>query len=153
MEYLDLCRALLQSLPKYPENKVETVKLFNAIKEKVKALNEGEETKLFSEAPPQMIESVHQKCQALVMERKFKQAISYLELIDGTFPGTSIISYILASIYCIDGQNAKAVKSLKKAVSLGFKNIEQIKKDKTFDPIRRDPEFKKIIESLESPPK
>ena len=89
----------------------------------------------------------------IVQERKFKQAISYLELMDGTFPATSIISYILASTYCIDGQNAKALKSLKKAISLGFNNIEQIKKDKTFDPIRRDPEFKKIIESLESPPK
>lgn len=153
MEYLDICRSLLQSLPKYPENRVETEKLFDDLKQKVKALDEGEEAKMFSNKPRQIIESVHQNCRMLVQERKYKQVIPYLELIDKTFPGSPVISYDLATIYCIDGQNGKAVESLKKAVSLGFKDIEQIKKENKFDPIRNNPDFKKIIESLESAPK
>jgi serine/threonine protein kinase len=47
----------------------------------------------------------------------------------------------------------QALETLRQAISAGFKDVEHLKKDKDFDPLRSRDEFKKLLSELEVKPK
>jgi tetratricopeptide (TPR) repeat protein len=86
---------------------------------------------------------------------------------------TSDAIYELAVAYCICEQYARedtrlsearrkelrksyrdrAMKALRRAVALGYKDVEKLKKDKALDPLRGLDDFKKLLADMEKAPK
>jgi hypothetical protein len=56
--------------------------------------------------------------------------------------------YKLASAYSLNREKKKAIHALKQAVEQGFSDTEQLEKDKSFDSIREENEFKALLEAL-----
>ena len=59
------------------------------------------------------------------------------------------ILYNTACAYSLNNSKKNGLKYLKMAVLSGYKNMAHIKKDKDLDPIREEPEFKKILSMIE----
>ena len=59
------------------------------------------------------------------------------------------ILYNLACAHSLNSSKKNALKYLKMAVQSGYKNLAHMKRDKDLDPIREEPEFKKILSLIE----
>ncbi len=66
----------------------------------------------------------------------------------GTIPFIENRYFNLARVYAERGDKERALRNLKQAVKLGFKDREQLQKDPHLDSIRNDKEFKKLVSSL-----
>ena len=63
-------------------------------------------------------------------------------------PEDPIVFYNLACDYSLLNQTSKALKVLKKAISLGYDDLNYLKKDKDLENLRRDERFEKLISLL-----
>ena len=60
--------------------------------------------------------------------------------------------YSLASAYATSGSEVKAVEHLRRAVELGFSNLEALVRDHDFDSIRSEDGYQRIVEGLKTRP-
>jgi eukaryotic-like serine/threonine-protein kinase len=58
------------------------------------------------------------------------------------------IAYWLASAYALEGQREEALKWLRRAIELGNENKPWFEKDKNWDAMRDDPEYREIIDRI-----
>ncbi|MEW6302546.1 MAG: hypothetical protein AB1705_03690 [Verrucomicrobiota bacterium] len=65
-------------------------------------------------------------------------------------PDDPLVHYNLACSYALTNQVARAVKSLEKAISLGYRDFRWLAKDPDLEKVRRHPSFKKIQAKLQS---
>jgi serine/threonine-protein kinase len=61
------------------------------------------------------------------------------------------IAYWLASAYAMEGERAQALKWLRRAIELGNENRPWFERDKNWDSLRNDPEYQRILESIQTP--
>ncbi len=80
--------------------------------------------------------------------KDYSAAAVFFELVAISSSHQPGVLYKLASAYSLDKQKEKALRTLKEAVERGFSDRERLKKDKSFDPIREEKEFKAILEAL-----
>jgi tetratricopeptide (TPR) repeat protein len=80
--------------------------------------------------------------------KEYAKAIVYLKIVIKTSFENPVVLYNLACAYSLNKEKKNAIKTLKKAVEKGFTDIEMIEKDRDFDSIRDEDEFKVIIEGL-----
>ena len=60
------------------------------------------------------------------------------------------VAYWLASAYALAGQREEAFKWLRRAIQLGNENKPWFERDKNWDTLRDDPEYRSIIEAIDS---
>jgi Tfp pilus assembly protein PilF len=84
------------------------------------------------------------KNQAIVQERKTQ--IEKAERAAQAKPGDPQASYYLARLHASYGNKGPALQWLQKALKLGFKDIDSIKKDVVFDSLREDREFQLVLQ-------
>ena len=63
-------------------------------------------------------------------------------------PNDSVIIYNLACSYSLTEEIDLAISTLKKAISLGYNDIEQLAIDSDIDNIRNDKRYKDMINNL-----
>ena len=63
-------------------------------------------------------------------------------------PTNNEAHYLTASIYAKEGKTKEAIKSLNDAVKNGFKDVERLKGDDAFTPLKNDAEFLKVVNSI-----
>ena len=63
-------------------------------------------------------------------------------------PEDSIVFYNLACDYSLLNQTSKALEVLKKAISLGYDDLNYLKKDKDLENLKRDERFEKFLSLL-----
>jgi serine/threonine-protein kinase len=61
------------------------------------------------------------------------------------------VAYWLASAYALQGQRDQALKWLRRAIELGNENRPWFERDKNWDSLRNDPEYRRIIEGIVTP--
>jgi pimeloyl-ACP methyl ester carboxylesterase len=79
---------------------------------------------------------------------EFSSAVLRLELMARIRPDNPNIYYHLAIAHCMSGRKKEAMESLRKAVAKGFKDIAILESNSDLDPLRKMPEYQKIIEDL-----
>jgi len=60
------------------------------------------------------------------------------------------IAYWLASVYALEGQRDDAFKWLRRAIELGNENKPWFERDKNWDSLRDDPEYREIVDGVSS---
>ncbi|HMP72885.1 MAG TPA: hypothetical protein PKE55_06425 [Kiritimatiellia bacterium] len=63
-------------------------------------------------------------------------------------PDVPLYWYNLACSYALSGRDDEAFSSLDRAVSLGYRDVEWIRKDSDLDSIRQDPRFHGMLQRL-----
>lgn len=58
----------------------------------------------------------------------------------------------LARACSLSGRKKEAIMALRNAVARGFKDIEALQNNRDLEPLRMEPDFQKILESLKKPP-
>ncbi len=61
------------------------------------------------------------------------------------------IAYWLASAYAMEGERDEALKWLRRAIELGNENKPWFEHDKNWESLREDPEYQRIIDSIQVP--
>jgi tetratricopeptide (TPR) repeat protein len=64
-------------------------------------------------------------------------------------PGDSLAHYNLACSFALLKQPDQAIKTLRRAVELGYRDFRYMKQDRDLESIRRDPRFKQILREFE----
>ena len=85
---------------------------------------------------------------------EFKAARRKLFDLSKKYPGQAAVHYQLAKFRAKDGEDALAIQSLKRAAAMGWRDTAQMKREKKFDGLQDDPQFKSLIErysKIESP--
>jgi len=65
-----------------------------------------------------------------------------------TRPNDPAAHYQLAGRYALLRQADLALRTLRKAVELGFRDVGTLRRDRDFDPIRKDPRFRSLLREL-----
>jgi tetratricopeptide (TPR) repeat protein len=60
-------------------------------------------------------------------------------------------SYFMARLFAAAGDAARAVASLEEALKLGFSDLESVRRERDFDPIRDDPRFRDLMNTRPRP--
>ena len=77
-----------------------------------------------------------------------KLAAANLEVAALIRPENPRVFYSLASAYSLNKEKRKAIEALKRAVERGFNDAAEIERNKEFDTLRQEAEFKRIVEEL-----
>ena len=77
-----------------------------------------------------------------------KLAAANLEMAALIRPENPRVFYNLASAYSLNKEKRKAIEALKRAVERGFNDAAEIERNKEFDTLRQEAEFKRIVEEL-----
>ena len=78
---------------------------------------------------------------AYLQGKKFLKAFQTLELLNAMQPENPMLHYNLACYHSLIGNTKSALKSLKQATQLGFKNKNQIKNDSDLNNLRKSANF------------
>ncbi|MCI0603161.1 hypothetical protein L0156_09110 [bacterium] len=81
-------------------------------------------------------------------KKDFDRAIVSLSVASEIHSEYPWVWYSLAVAHMGDGDKKKTLQNLQIAIERGFKNKEWIDQEKTFDPIRNDPEFQKLLSRI-----
>jgi predicted esterase len=79
---------------------------------------------------------------------KYREAVSYFEAAVEALPRNPWPLYELARAQARDGNTKSAIQSLVKASDLGFANAKDLAENPDWAPLRSDPGFKALVESV-----
>jgi len=92
--------------------------------------------------------NAYQEGMSCYEKEQLTQAMIYLEIASEASLERADLLYNLACVYSLKGDKKQALKTLKRAVERGFKDVETIINDKDLASLRETEEFKVFIESL-----
>ncbi len=85
----------------------------------------------------------------LTMKGRLKDGLEVDERLVSVRPTDPTAHYNLACRYALLKERDKAITSLRKAVELGYRDVEYIREDHDLDSIRKDPRFRKLMKELQ----
>jgi hypothetical protein len=65
-------------------------------------------------------------------------------------PGDSLAHYNLACSYALLNKPDQSIKTLRRAIELGYRDFRYIREDRDLDPIRQDPRFRALMREYEN---
>lgn len=77
-------------------------------------------------------------------------AVVNLEVASEITPNNPAPLYALARAYSRKGDKKNAIDALRRAIDKGFKDTARIETDKDLDPLRQEPGYKKLLETLKT---
>jgi len=92
--------------------------------------------------------TVYEQGEISLEAKEYSAAAVLFELVAASSSRHPEVLYKLASAYSLDNQKEKALRTLKEAVEQGFSDAALLEKDKSFDPIRGEDEFKALLDLL-----
>lgn len=100
----------------------------------------------------QIYQSNIQKADSLYYKKEYKEALRLYEEVLNSIPNQIDESfyYNAACIAALDGQLEKAEAYLKKSIEKGWIDIDHLQKDEDLAVLRQRPQWKQMIESIES---
>jgi len=87
----------------------------------------------------------HEQSRVLAERKDFSAAVQMLQLAASIHPERQQVHFNLAAIYARAKDRKNALSALKKAASLGFHDVAAIERDRSFDFLRADPAFTKLL--------
>lgn len=83
---------------------------------------------------------------AYLQQRKFNKALDDLRRAEGLSPRDRMIHYNLAATFSLQNQRDRALDALDRALALGFNDYDALRTDPDLANVRRDGEFRKVLE-------
>lgn len=79
--------------------------------------------------------------------KQYTRAIHYLNIAAAIRPESPRVHYNLAAMHCLAGDKRGALAELQHALTLGFDQLDYLRKDEDFASLREDEGFKKLLAS------
>ena len=86
----------------------------------------------------------------LTLKGRFEDGMTIDKRLIQLRPGDYLAHYNLACSYSLLKQADLALRALRKAVELGYRDFRYMKQDSDLETIRRDPRFKQLLREFES---
>ena len=87
-----------------------------------------------------------------LQQKKTAQALASLELAALARPESPGVHFFLARLMALNHEKARALRTLAKAVDLGFANAAEIEKEPAFDSLRDDPLYAETLARIRARP-
>ena len=100
-------------------------------------------------AVPDFADALRVQACNLTMKGRLQDGLVVDEKLVTVRPTDPTAHYNLACRYALLKQRDKAIFALRKAVELGYRDVEFIKEDHDLDSIRKDPRFRKLMKELQ----
>ena len=81
---------------------------------------------------------------------RYEEGLDMDERLSRLKPGDPLVHYNLACSYALTGRKEKALAALNKAVSLGYDDLDWMKKDEDLEELRSTAGYAEIISALKS---
>lgn len=85
---------------------------------------------------------------AYLRMKSYDSAYSTLKTLEEKTPASPTLFYNYACYYSLTGQIEAGLTALRKATELGYKNVEEIKRDPDLENLRKDPKFAEWIKTV-----
>jgi len=86
----------------------------------------------------------------LTLKGRYEEGMSVDKRLIQLRPADYLAHYNLACSFALLKQHEQAIKTLSKAVELGYRDFRYMKQDRDLESIRRDPRFKQLLREFES---
>jgi tetratricopeptide (TPR) repeat protein len=86
----------------------------------------------------------------LTLKGRYEEGMSVDKRLIQLRPADYLAHYNLACSFALLKQHEQAIKTLRKAVELGYRDFRYMKQDRDLESIRRDPRFKQLLREFES---
>ncbi len=86
----------------------------------------------------------------LTLKGRFEDGMTVDKRLIQLRPGDYLAHYNLACSLALLKQPEQALKTLRKAVELGYRDFRYMKQDRDLEAIRRDPRFKQLLREFEN---
>ncbi|HYY58793.1 MAG TPA: tetratricopeptide repeat protein [Pyrinomonadaceae bacterium] len=89
-----------------------------------------------------------------IIERRkdYAAAVFNLEAAAEIAQNNPYIMYELANAYALNGEKKRALEALRRAVEKGFTDLALLNSSEALEPLRKEPEYQKIVESIRQKP-
>ena len=86
----------------------------------------------------------------LTLKGRFAESLHIDKLLVQLRPHDPLAHYNLACSFCLLKKTDLALKTLRSAIELGYRDFRYMKEDRDLDPIRNDPRFKQLLREFEN---
>jgi len=102
------------------------------------------------ERHPTYIEVLRAHGNNLTMKGRVEDGMAIDKRLIQLRPEDCLAHYNLACSYALLKQPDQAIKTLRKAIELGYRDFRYMKQDRDLESVRRDPRFRQLIREFES---
>ena len=95
---------------------------------------------------PNYIEALGPLAEAYTRKGLYKKGLEIDRRLSRLCQDNPVVFYNLACSYALVGQTKAALRSLKKAIRLGYDDFDHMKKDADLKPLEGDPAFEKLFQ-------
>lgn len=89
---------------------------------------------------------------SLLGRKNYPLAVFNMEAAAEIAQNNPYVIYELANAYALNGEKKKAIEALKRAVEKGFSDLPRMNSSQAFEPLRKESEYQKIVESIQHKP-
>lgn len=86
----------------------------------------------------------------LTLKGRYAEGLRVDKRLVGLRPHDPLAHYNLACSYALLKRNEAALKSLRRAVELGYRDFRYLREDRDLDGIRHDPRFRQLLREFEN---
>jgi tetratricopeptide (TPR) repeat protein len=85
----------------------------------------------------------------LTLKGRYAEGLQIDKRLVGLRPGDALAHYNLACSYALLKRPEQALKTLRRAVELGYRDFRYMREDRDLDSIRHDPRFRQLIREFD----
>ncbi len=99
---------------------------------------------------PDYVDALRVMGNLLTLKGRFAEGLQIDKRLVQLRPTDSLAHYNLACSYALLKRAELAIKTLRRAVELGYRDFRYMKQDRDLEAIRRDPRFKQLLREFEN---
>ena len=89
---------------------------------------------------------------SLLRNKNYAVAVFNMEAAAEIAQNNPYVIYELANAYALNGEKKRALEALKRAVEKGFTDLPRLNSSPALEPLRKESEYQKIVESIQQKP-
>lgn len=102
------------------------------------------------ELVPDYVDVLRVHASNLTLKGRYEEGMAADQRLIQLRPKDYVAHYNLACSYALMNQPDEAIKTLRRAVELGYRDFRYMKQDRDLESIRRDPRFKQLLREFEN---
>jgi hypothetical protein len=102
------------------------------------------------ERAPDYVDVLRVMGHLLTLKGRYAEGLQVDKRLVGLRPGDPLVHYNLACSYALLKRNELALKTLRHAVELGYRDFRYMREDRDLDAIRHDPRFRQLLREYEA---
>jgi tetratricopeptide (TPR) repeat protein len=98
---------------------------------------------------PEYVDVLRVQGNNLTLKGRYAEGLQIDKRLCQLRPGDALVHYNLACSYALLKRPEQAIKTLRRAVELGYRDFRYLREDKDLESIRHDPRFRQLLREYE----